>query len=77
MKSQPISAINRKPRLRQAIQLSVKESARLFGDPKAGPIENRRAVVKVLILLYGGVSLYIEGLLESPPKMSSSRNCSP
>jgi hypothetical protein len=36
----------------------------LFGDPKAGPIENRRAVVKVLILLYGGVSLYIEGILE-------------
>ena len=64
MKSQPISAINRKPRLRQAIQLSVKESARLFCDPNAGPIENRRAVIKVLILLYGGISMYIEGILE-------------
>jgi AcrR family transcriptional regulator len=64
MKSQPISAINQKPRLQRAIQLSVKESARLFSDPNAGPIENRRAVIKVLILLYGGVSMYIEGILE-------------
>jgi AcrR family transcriptional regulator len=64
MKSQPISAINRKPGLQRAIQLSVKESARLFCDPNAGPIENRRAVIKVLILLYGGISMYIEGILE-------------
>ena len=64
MKSQPISAINRKPRLQRAIQLSVKESARLFCDPNAGPIENRRTVIKVLILLYGGISMYVEGILE-------------
>ena len=64
MKSQPISAINRKPELQRAIQLSVKESARLFCDPNAGPIENRRTVIKVLILLYGGISMYVEGILE-------------
>ena len=64
MKSQPVSAINRKPGLQRAIQLSVKESARLFCDPNAGPTENRRAVIKVLILLYGGISMYVEGILE-------------
>jgi AcrR family transcriptional regulator len=64
MKSQPVSAINRKPGLQRAIQLSVKESARLFCDPNAGPIENRRSVIKVLILLYGGISMYVEGILE-------------
>jgi AcrR family transcriptional regulator len=64
MKGQPISAINRKPGLQQAIQLSVKESARLFCGPHASPKENRRAVIKVLILLYGGISMYQEGILE-------------
>jgi AcrR family transcriptional regulator len=64
MKSQPISAINRKPGLQRAIQLSVKESARLFCDPNARPIENKRTVIKVLILLYGGISMYVEGILE-------------
>ena len=64
MKSQPISAINRKPGLQRAIQLSVKESARLFCEPNAGPIEKKRTVIKVLILLYGGISMYVEGILE-------------
>lgn len=64
MKSQPISAISRKPKLQQAIQLSVRESARLFCDANAGPDENRRVVIKVLILLYGGISMYQEGILD-------------
>jgi hypothetical protein len=65
MKSQPISAINRKPELQRAIRLSVAESARLFADPNASPQDNRRVVVKVLILLYGGISMYLEGILEA------------
>jgi AcrR family transcriptional regulator len=64
MKGQPISVINRKPGLQQAIRLSVKESARLFCDPHASAEENRRVVIKVLILLYGGISMYQEGILE-------------
>ena len=64
MKGQPLSAINRKPGLQRAIQLSVKESARLFCDPNMGPDDRRRTVVKVLILLYGGISMYQEGILE-------------
>ena len=64
MKSQPVSVINRKPGLQRAIQLSVKESARLFCDPNADAIENRRMVIKVLILLYGGISMYLEGILD-------------
>jgi AcrR family transcriptional regulator len=64
MKGQPISVINRKPGLQRAIQLSVKESARLFCDPRASPNENRRIVIKVLILLYGGISMYLEGILD-------------
>jgi AcrR family transcriptional regulator len=64
MKSQPVSVINRKPDLQRAIHLSAKESARLFCNPNADPGENRRTVVKVLILLYGGISMYLEGLLD-------------
>ena len=64
MKSQPVSVINRKLDLQRAIQLSAKESARLFCDPNADLDENRRTVLKVLILLYGGVSMYMEGLLD-------------
>jgi AcrR family transcriptional regulator len=64
MKSQPVSVIHLKPALQQAIQLSAKESARLFCDPRAGAEANRRTVVKVLILLYGGISLFMEGLLD-------------
>jgi len=64
MKGQPISVINRKPALQRAIQLSVKESARLFCDVNSDPTENRRVVIKVLILLYGGISMYLEGILD-------------
>jgi hypothetical protein len=64
MKGQPIAVVNRKPGLQRAIQLCVKESARLFGDPDASPDENRRIVIKVLILLYGGISMYLEGILD-------------
>lgn len=64
MKSQPISVIHQKPSLQHAIQLSAKESARLFCDPNADSNENRRTVIKVLILLYGGISMYMEGLLD-------------
>jgi AcrR family transcriptional regulator len=63
MKGQPISVIDRKPELQRAIQLSVAESARLFCDADASPSENRRTVIKVLILLYGGISMYQEGIL--------------
>jgi AcrR family transcriptional regulator len=64
MKGQPIPVINRKPGLQRAIHLSVKESARLFCDPDASPNENRRVVIKVLILLYGGITMYLEGILD-------------
>lgn len=64
MKSQPVAVIDRKPGLRQAIRLSVTESARLFCDPAADAVENRRMVIKVLILLYGGISMYREGILD-------------
>jgi len=64
MKSQPVSAINGKPDLQRAIERSAKESARLFCDPYADSDERRRTVIKVLILLYGGISMYMEGILD-------------
>jgi AcrR family transcriptional regulator len=64
MTGRPISVILRKADLWRAIQLSAAESARLFGEPNADPIQNRRVVSKVLILLYGGISMYQQGLLD-------------
>ena len=64
MKSQPVSVINQKPDLRKAIELSARESARLFCDPSADPEVRKRTVIKVLILIYGGISMYMEGILD-------------
>lgn len=64
MKSQPLAALKDKAALREAIRLTAAESERLFGDSRASAEENRRVVVKVLMLLYGGISLYLEGLLD-------------
>jgi AcrR family transcriptional regulator len=64
MKSQPLAVIEGKPALREAIRLTAAESARLFCDREASAQDNRRIVVKVLMLLYGGISLYLEGLLD-------------
>ena len=68
MKGQPIAVIKQKPGLQRAIRLSVNESARLFCDPRATSEDNRRTVIKVLILLYGGISMYQEGILEVADK---------
>ena len=65
MLSQPLAAINGKPELQRAIHQSVAESARLFADAHASAEDNRRTVVKVLILLYGGIRMYLEGILEA------------
>ncbi len=64
MKGQPIAIINQKPGLQRAIHLTAQEAVRLFGDSRVSAEENRRVITKVLILLYGGISMYFEGILE-------------
>jgi AcrR family transcriptional regulator len=59
MKSQPVAILNQKPELRRAIHLTAQEAVRLFGDPSASAEHNRRVITKVLILLYGGISMYL------------------
>ncbi|MBR0683582.1 TetR/AcrR family transcriptional regulator [Roseomonas eburnea] len=66
MKSRPHATMKRRPGLQRAAQFGITVGLRLFGDPAASPAANRRAVMKVLILLHGGISLHLGGILDVP-----------
>lgn len=62
MKSRPHGTMKLKPQLREAAHLGVNVALRIFG----GPAASRRAVMKVLILLHGGIALHMGGILDVP-----------
>lgn len=55
-----------KPALQAAAHLSITEAMRHFATPEASSQERRRAVMKMLVLLHGSLSLYSVGILDVP-----------
>lgn len=64
MKSRPHATMKLKPALQRAVHLGIAEALRLFGRPERSSAENRRAVMKVLYLLHGGIALHSDGILD-------------
>lgn len=64
MESRPHATMKLKRALQHAVHLGIVEAMRLFGRPGRTPTENRRAVMKVFILLHGGLSLHAAGILD-------------
>ena len=64
MKSRPHATMKLRPTLQQAVHLGITEAMRLFTRPDQSSEERRRAVMKVLILLHGGIDLHNEGILD-------------
>jgi hypothetical protein len=55
-----------KPLLRAAAHLCVSEALRLFSREGRTSDENRREVMKMLMLLHGGIMMYRGGILDLP-----------
>lgn len=64
IKSRPHRTMKFRPELQRAAHVGITEALRLFGRPDRPAVENRRAVMKVLILLHGGIALHQEGVLD-------------
>ncbi|WP_296596115.1 TetR/AcrR family transcriptional regulator [Phenylobacterium sp.] len=64
MKSRPHATMKDRPELQAAVHLSIAEAMRLFGRPDRSKAENRRAVMRVLILLHGGITMHQAGILD-------------
>jgi AcrR family transcriptional regulator len=64
MESRPHATMKHRPSLQRAVHLVISEALRLFGRPDRSPADNRRAVMKVMILLHGGISLHVAGILD-------------
>ncbi len=52
------------PTLGKAVKRMIDLSLAMFGAPDASKPENRRAVMRIWMLLHGGVSLHLNGALE-------------
>jgi AcrR family transcriptional regulator len=66
LQSRPHGTMKEKPSLRAAVHIGLTEALRLFSKPGRDSDENRRAVMKVLILLNGGISMHRSGILDVP-----------
>ena len=66
MKSRPHATMKQRPGLQRAVHRGIAVALRLFGDPAAEEGANRRAVMKLLILLHGGIALHAGGILDVP-----------
>jgi hypothetical protein len=64
MESRPHATMKRKPALQRAVHLCIAEAMRLFGRADRSAAANRRAVMKVLVLLHGGISMHVAGILD-------------
>lgn len=62
MCSRPHATMKYRPGLRASVHLGLTEARRLFGDPTLGSAENRRRVMKVVVLLQGGLAM--RGILD-------------
>lgn len=66
MRSRPHATMKEKPPLQRAVHLGITQAMRLFADPAASKEDNRRAVMKVLVLLHGGIAMHRSGILDVP-----------
>ncbi len=64
VQSRPHATMKQKPSLRVAVRMCISEAQRLFSEEGRTSDENRRAVMKVLMLLHGGIMLYRGGILD-------------
>ena len=66
MTSRPHATMKLNPPLQTAVHKVISEAMRIFARDIESPSERRRAVMKVYITLYGGISLYAAGVLDQP-----------
>ena len=66
MTSRPHATMKLNPPLQTAVHKVISEAMRIFARDIESPAERRRAVMKVYITLYGGISLYAAGVLDQP-----------
>jgi AcrR family transcriptional regulator len=66
MMSRPHATMKDRPALQAAAHLSIIAAMRLVSAPEASSEERRRAVMKMLVLLHGSLSLYSSGILDLP-----------
>jgi AcrR family transcriptional regulator len=66
MTSRPHATMKHNPPLQRAVHKVITEAMRIFCRDIETPVERRRAVMKVYITLYGGISLYAAGVLDQP-----------
>jgi AcrR family transcriptional regulator len=66
MTSRPHATMKHNPPLQHAVHKVITEAMRIFCKDIEAPAERRRAVMKVYITLYGGISLYAAGVLDQP-----------
>jgi AcrR family transcriptional regulator len=66
MTSRPHGTMKFNPPLQAAVHKVIAQAMRIFCQDIESPVERRRAVMKVYITLYGGISLYTAGVLDQP-----------
>lgn len=66
MTSRPHATMKHNPPLQAAAHKVITEAMRIFARGIESAEERRRAVMKVYITLYGGISLYTAGVLDQP-----------
>ncbi|MEP6839500.1 MAG: TetR/AcrR family transcriptional regulator [Bradyrhizobium sp.] len=66
MTSRPHATMKHNPPLQSAVHKVITEAMRIFCQDIESPAERRRAVMKIYITLYGGISLYATGVLDQP-----------
>ncbi|XSC47147.1 TetR/AcrR family transcriptional regulator [Bradyrhizobium sp. RDT10] len=66
MTSRPHATMKHNPPLQAAVHKVITQAMRIFCRDIESSVERRRAVMKVYITLYGGISLYTAGVLDQP-----------
>ena len=66
MSSRPHANMKHNPPLQTAVHKVITEAMRIFCRDIVTPAARRRAVMKIYITLYGGISLYAAGVLDQP-----------
>ena len=66
MTSRPHATMKHNPPLQAAVHKVITQAMRIFCQDIEKPADRRRAVMKVYITLYGGISLYAAGVLDQP-----------
>ena len=66
MTSRPHATMKHNPPLQTAVHGVITQAMRIFCRDIETPAARRRAVMKVYITLYGGISLYATGILDQP-----------